>query len=358
VTAKRRLTDFVPDERNANRHTQRGMSQLETSLRTYGAGRSILVDRNNKVIAGNATLETAVDIGLDGAIVVPTDGKQLVVVQRTDLDIDSKEARALALADNRISQTNLDFDAAELAALAAEGVDLSSLWDDDELAALIGASDEPPGDGDDTPLDLHAGDVPDAIWPSDNEYGIPLLDMQWQANAFDAPIIAWGEKARIAKHKGSTVHFYVDDYRFDALWRDPAALQRFGAITAVEPNTSIYTDMPMAVALYQMYRKRWMARWWQTLGIRIVVDLNISERYADLALLGVPKGWAWYATRGYAKRLDGADREYERAVAHAAPNTVQFMVVGGGRVAKTHCMERGWLWVPDRMRLVDGETIQ
>lgn len=146
MTAKRRLTDFIPDARNANRGTERGLRMLDDSLRKHGAGRSILVDKNNKVIAGNKTLERAVDIGLADAIVVPTDGRQLVVVQRTDIDLETKAGRELALADNRVGQVDLEWDGDTLAALANEGVDLSALWNDDELAALIGASDDPPGD--------------------------------------------------------------------------------------------------------------------------------------------------------------------------------------------------------------------
>ena len=57
------------------------------------------MDRNGKVIAGNKTLESAADIVLSDAIVVPTDGKQLVVVQRVDVDLDTPAGRELAIAD-------------------------------------------------------------------------------------------------------------------------------------------------------------------------------------------------------------------------------------------------------------------
>ena len=44
------------DSRNANKGTERGLALLDKSLRQYGAGRSILVDKNGRVIAGNKTL--------------------------------------------------------------------------------------------------------------------------------------------------------------------------------------------------------------------------------------------------------------------------------------------------------------
>jgi hypothetical protein len=138
VTAS--LTDLTPDDRNANAGTERGRAMVEESLRRYGAGRSILVDRNGNIIAGNTTHEAAIDIGLTDAVIVKTDGRKLVVVQRTDVDLDSPEGRALAVADNRTSEVGLSWDPAVLAALVADAeVDLSALFSPVELADLLGA---------------------------------------------------------------------------------------------------------------------------------------------------------------------------------------------------------------------------
>lgn len=132
------LTDLTPDDRNANAGTERGRAMVEESLRRFGAGRSILVDRNGNIIAGNTTHEAAIDIGLTDAVVVQSDGRKLVVVQRTDLDIDSPAARALAVADNRTAEVGLSWDPGVLAELAAdEAIDLSALFSAVELADLL-----------------------------------------------------------------------------------------------------------------------------------------------------------------------------------------------------------------------------
>jgi hypothetical protein len=47
----KRLADLRPDPRNANKGTERGLGMLEHSLRQYGAGRSILVDRQGYVLS-------------------------------------------------------------------------------------------------------------------------------------------------------------------------------------------------------------------------------------------------------------------------------------------------------------------
>lgn len=133
-----RLKDLIPDARNANRGTERGAGMLRQSLGRFGAGRSILIDRKGRVIAGNKTLEQARAQGLEELIVVPSDGRRLVAVQRTDLDLESDpEAKALAIADNRVQEVDLEWDSEALAALRGE-VDLGAFWSPDELAELLG----------------------------------------------------------------------------------------------------------------------------------------------------------------------------------------------------------------------------
>jgi hypothetical protein len=98
-----------PDLQNANEGTQRGRGLLEKSLRKLGAGRSILADKHGNIIAGNKTLEGAAEIDLPVRI-VETDGKELVVVKRMDLDLYSdtdKRGRTLAYADNKIAELDL-----------------------------------------------------------------------------------------------------------------------------------------------------------------------------------------------------------------------------------------------------------
>jgi DNA modification methylase len=147
IRAKRaKLSDLIPDDRNANTGTLRGLAMLDDSLREDGAGRGILLDKHNKVIAGNKTLERAADLGFTEVIVVPTDGKQLVATQRVDIDINSKQGRRMAIRDNRVGEVDLAWDAETLAGLA-DDVDLSQFFDDDELAAILaGASEEPKAD--------------------------------------------------------------------------------------------------------------------------------------------------------------------------------------------------------------------
>ena len=150
------LDSIQPDDRNANKGSERGTYMIRRSLEKLGAGRSILLDKNGRIIAGNKTAESAADVGLDDVIVVRTNGRQLVAVMREDLDLDDPAgmARELAYADNRTGQVSLDWDAGVLAEDIAGGVDLSDWFHGFEIEGITG------------------GDTPD-LDDLENEYGDP-----------------------------------------------------------------------------------------------------------------------------------------------------------------------------------------
>src|SRR3984885_7200768 len=129
------ITQLVLDEKNANKGTKRGRELLGESLERYGAGRSVVVDCHNRVIAGNKTVEAAVAAGMKSIAVIETDGLSLVAVQRGDLDLKKdKKARELAIADNRVGELDLEWNPEVLASL---DVDLRQFWNENELNALL-----------------------------------------------------------------------------------------------------------------------------------------------------------------------------------------------------------------------------
>src|ERR1700728_1677420 len=129
------IAQVILDKKKANKGTELGRELLGKSLETYGAGRSVLVDRNNRVIAGNKTLEAARTAGFESIAVIETDGSSLVAVRRGDLDLKrDKRARELAIADNRVGELDLEWNPEALASL---DVDLTHFWNENELDALL-----------------------------------------------------------------------------------------------------------------------------------------------------------------------------------------------------------------------------
>lgn len=128
------IDQLIPDDHNFNKHTEYGMHLLEKSVGEFGLGRSILLDKNNRIMGGNGITETAANLDLNKVIVVETDGTQLVAVKRTDMDLDTKRGREMAMADNATGKANLDFDPVQIDMMAEKydfdpsdwGVDIST----------------------------------------------------------------------------------------------------------------------------------------------------------------------------------------------------------------------------------------
>lgn len=122
------MTTIKPDQYNANKGTKRGRELLQQSLKELGGGRSILLDKDGNIIAGNKTFEAAQESGIKVRIVEA--GKdELVAVQRTDLDLDDPagEARRLAYLDNRVSELDLEWDVEQIAQDIASGLDFDGI---------------------------------------------------------------------------------------------------------------------------------------------------------------------------------------------------------------------------------------
>ena len=138
-----KLGKFRPQTRNANRHTQRGMGQLEASMRKYGYVTPMTAAADGEIIDGSARAETGATVFGDDVIVVHHDGTKPIVMVRDDIaSADTPAAREISIAANRIAQVNLDFDPEVILGDLQAGVDLSGLWFDWELDKLTGIEGE------------------------------------------------------------------------------------------------------------------------------------------------------------------------------------------------------------------------
>lgn len=93
------------DKRNYRIHNEKNLSLIERSMRECGGGRSILVDGQDEIIAGNGAYQTAEKLGIP-LRVIETDGTELIAVKRTDLETESTKRKRLAVLDNSTSDTS------------------------------------------------------------------------------------------------------------------------------------------------------------------------------------------------------------------------------------------------------------
>lgn len=195
-----------------------------------------------------------------------------------------------------------------------------------------------------------SADVPSIRFPANNKMDIPDLDLAFQAQVVTMPVIAYGSVKRgsVDPQGKPTLHFYVDDQRFRALYANPAPILNSGVQTMCEVNYSLHSQTLTYAAVWMTGQKRWISRMMQHLaGIRIMVDLNVAPYFAALNLAGVPKGWRAFSTRGYNDRI--AEIETEAKLAENIAGTSDFLlcVVGGGHKISDVCKSRGWVHIPE-----------
>jgi hypothetical protein len=189
--------------------------------------------------------------------------------------------------------------------------------------------------------------IPDCVFPHTAGLEIPLLDITKQAQFVDLPVRGWGQVSRRTRFRG-TWHFYVADSKFTALWKRPDTVLNTKAINAVEPNFSTDVQMQYPTVLYRTYQKRWLARYWQYHDLGIWVDLNVAptDKYNQLNLEGVPRGWKSYATRARDDNLELLEYQASLAEAHSGGG-YQMMVYSGGPAVAHMCEIKGWVHVRD-----------
>ncbi len=86
--------------------------------------------------------------------------------------------------------------------------------------------------------------------------------------------------AKTAKDKKTKgIHFFVDDYQFERLWRMPTTyIDLIGDFHSImTPDFSLYTDYPKALQIYNHYRKHWLGALWQYRGYKVIPTVAWSD---------------------------------------------------------------------------------
>lgn len=125
------------------------------------------------------------------------------------------------------------------------------------------------------------------IFGSCGEYGIPVLEkVHPEAVAGFQELRPFNYcKSSIGEASQTGIHFFIEDYQFVRVWNQPARyihmFRDYKFILA--PDFSIYADWPMALQIYNHYRKHWLAAYYNTRGVQVVPTIS----------WGGPGSFAW-----------------------------------------------------------------
>jgi len=129
----RLLADLRTDPQNRRQHPERNLDMVRAALEQVGAARSIVIDEDDIVLAGNGVRAAALAAGITSVRIIESAGDELIAVRRRGLTPEQK--RALAMFDNRTGEL-ATWDVQQLAADLQTGMDLQPFFFPEELKAL------------------------------------------------------------------------------------------------------------------------------------------------------------------------------------------------------------------------------
>lgn len=354
----RKVSDINPLPENPRTITKKDLEVLVDSIKINGFWRHrpmALVEREGKlyVLDGNQRLKAAKRLKLKEVPTVlytettPDDEKEIILRG----NINNGEWDYNELKVNDLWQ-DVSFDSIGLA-----------LPDDEEekpsrkkkAAADAPADEDPEGDPEDSEdedellsdkEEFYRSMFKDVLYESDNVFEIPNLLLEEQAGKLELPLSPWGANSRLRKDV-TTYHFYVDDYRFEALFKDPIKILTSGCKAVVEPNCSCHDQTPIAWGIQLIYKKRWLSRYFQECGIKVYADLNVSHKFIEYNKMGIPKGYNAFFTRGMDGWMESLKSDLQVAQEISGLEKPNLIVYGGGDEIKEFCRKKGLLYVTD-----------
>lgn len=166
-------------------------------------------------------------------------------------------------------------------------------------------------------------------FPGVGPYEIPEIDPVTEYPTGDFIPMNYAKSEKRPEEKN--IHCFVDDYQFIRYWNNPDAyiskLKQFRSICA--PDFSTYTDMPVAMQIYNHYRKHWIAAYWQAHGMTVYPTISWStpDSYS-WCFDGEPKGGivavSSVGTQQSAESKRLFLQGYEEMIKHLSPSWVIF----------------------------------
>jgi len=388
------IENFKGRRNNPKRHRHKDLSALHATFEQTGFKDFVKYDPvADEILDGNGRVAQALSDGMTELPVLivrdltPAKMKLLALAYNRTPELSSYDEKILV--ENLAELRNLDVDFGflnysrfthEIDMAVNRDIDLAS---EDVIARSVApASARPEPLGSEDPFDLPQDtsmprqDIPkplaraasapipqaamkketgmglaDTIFPGEQQFGIPILSLDYMATEVTLPCVKWGEIGAKNQMNG-TWHFYVYDGKLYRIEFNPEQLLASNAQNFVEINYSIRNAHSRAYALGQIFRKRQIARWLQSKGRRVLVDMNVGRKHMKDNLLGVPEGWTAFATRGYTSKVDYINDQINAALEIAGTEDILFLVYGGGEAIEECCKAAGCVYIPERMQAI------
>lgn len=99
-----------------------------------------------------------------------------------------------------------------------------------------------------------------------------------EISEIDCDFIGFNYASSCKERADKGVHFFLDDYQFLRLWNDFSKYEKMLAQFKylLTPDFSMYADYPVALQIYNHYRKHWIGAYMQELGMNVIPTISWS----------------------------------------------------------------------------------
>lgn len=272
------LKDLKPYENNPRKNDD-AVKYVAESIKEFGFKVPIVIDKDNVIVAGHTRYKAAKKLGMTEIPCIIAD------------DLTDEQIKAFRLADNKVAEkAEWDFDL-----LNAE---LDDIFDVD--MSDFGFPEEDQGRDPEEEENGYYGDERERTYSA---YNLDEVDMSRVTGKYDIPVLektTYVPKDLISfnylltsKEYEKGIHFYVDDYQFERIWNQPQRyiekLKMFSC--ALTPDFSTYSNMPLTMQLWNVYRSKLIGQMMQDAGIQVIPTLQWADvRSFDFCFDGLPNG--------------------------------------------------------------------
>ena len=271
------IDKLKPYDKNARKHNKKDVEKIVNSIKEFGFDDPIGIWGENIIVEGHGRLQAATIIGM----------KEVPVIRLDHLT--DEQRRAYALAHNKTAElSEWDFDLLDDEINDIFDIDMTDFgyelldeeFEHEKQAELT-------QDRVEDILNLNKGS-----FEGTGKYDIPILEPVYEL----PPIERWIPFNYVLSDddpSGKAVHFFVDDYQFERLFRKPEKyVEKLSQYVCVAtPDFSPYSDMPNACQIYNHYRKHWVGAYLQNEGLTVIPTIRASrdERSFEWYLDGEPE---------------------------------------------------------------------
>lgn len=269
ITTKK-VKDLKPYPNNPRDH-RAAVDAVANSIRDFGFKVPIIIDTDDVIVCGHTRLQAAKKLKMKEVPCIIAD------------DLSEEQIKAFRLADNKVSElAEWDFDL-----LDEEIADIFEFDMDDYGFELFDPEEEHEKQQELTQERVeNIENLGKAQFAGEGYYDIPALEPVTELPEI-TEWIGFNYVLSDTEPQGKAVHFFIDDYQFERVWNDPEkyAERLREYVCVATPDFSPYGDMPMALQIYNHYRKHWVGAYLQSQGVTVIPTIRASTN---------PKSFDWY----------------------------------------------------------------